>query len=88
MTPCGVRGGRRGGEARRASRSGARRASVCGGRPSEVAVVEAVAVAFEGEDLGMVDKAVDHRGGNDVVAEISPHPLKGLLDVTIKDARS
>jgi hypothetical protein len=35
----------------------------------EVAVFEAVAVALEGEDLGVVDEAVDHRGGDDVVAE-------------------
>jgi len=35
----------------------------------EVAVFEAVAVALEGEDLGVVDEAVDHRGGDDVVSE-------------------
>jgi hypothetical protein len=35
----------------------------------EVAVFEAVAVAFEGEDFGVVDEAVDHGGGDDVVAE-------------------
>ena len=45
-----------------------------GGRPGvwagpEVAVFEAVAVAFEAEDLGVVDEPVDHRGGDDVVAE-------------------
>jgi hypothetical protein len=35
-----------------------------GGRgPSEVAVFEAVAVALAGEDLGVVNEAVDHRGG-------------------------
>ncbi len=35
----------------------------------EVLAAEAVAVAFEGEDLGVVDEPVDHRGGGDVVAE-------------------
>src|SRR3954447_22676739 len=35
----------------------------------EVAVFEAVGVAFEGEDLGVVDEPVDHRGGGDLVAE-------------------
>jgi hypothetical protein len=35
----------------------------------EVAVFEAVAVALEGEDLGVADEAVDHRGGDDVVSE-------------------
>ena len=35
----------------------------------EVAVFEAVAVALEGEDLGVVNEAVDHRGGGDLVAE-------------------
>ena len=35
----------------------------------EVAVFEAVAVAFEREDLGVVNEPVDHRGGDDVVAE-------------------
>src|SRR4051794_7662786 len=40
-----------------------------GGRAGEVAVFEAVAVAFEREDLGVVDEAVDHGGGGDFVAE-------------------
>ena len=41
-----------------------------GGRDAaEVAVFEPVAVAFEGDDLGVVDEAVDHGGGDDVVAE-------------------
>jgi hypothetical protein len=41
--------------------------SVCGGS-GQVAVFEAVTVALEGEDLGVVNQAVDHRGGDDVVA--------------------
>jgi hypothetical protein len=57
--------------------------SVVPGGAGEVAVAQAVAVAFEGDDLGVVDEAVDHGGGDDVVAEISPQPLKGLLLVTI-----
>ena len=39
------------------------------GLGSEVAVLEAVAVAFEAEDLGVMDEPVDHRGGGHVVAE-------------------
>ena len=35
----------------------------------EVAVFEAVGVAFEGEDVGVVNEPVDHGGGGDVVAE-------------------
>jgi hypothetical protein len=42
----------------------------CGcGDAAEVAVSEAVGVAFEGDDVGVVDEPVDHRGGDDVVAE-------------------
>ena len=40
-----------------------------GGDASEVAVAQPVGVTFEGDDLGVVDQAVDHRGGHDVVAE-------------------
>ena len=40
-----------------------------GWRPGEVAVFEPVAIAFEGEDLGVVDEPVDHGGGGDLVAE-------------------
>jgi hypothetical protein len=36
---------------------------------AEVAVAEAVAVALEREDLGVVDEPVDHGGGDDLVAE-------------------
>jgi len=36
---------------------------------AEVAVAQAVAVAFEGEDLGVVHEPVDHRRGDDLVAE-------------------
>jgi hypothetical protein len=39
------------------------------GDAAEVAVFEPVAVSFEGDDFGVVDEAVDHGGGYDVVAE-------------------
>ena len=43
------------------------------GDAAEVAVAEAVAVAFEGDNVGVVDESVDHGGGDDVVAEhLSP----------------
>jgi hypothetical protein len=55
--------------------SSARRARSCaGGRggPGEVAVFEAVWVAFDGEALGGVNEPVDHRVGGDVVVEDLP----------------
>ena len=54
---------------------------------AEVSVFESVAVALEGDDFAVVDKAVDH-GGGDVVAEDLTQRPKGLLLVTIRDARS
>jgi hypothetical protein len=52
---------------------------VVGGHPPEVAVFEPVAVAFEADDLGVVDEAVDHGGGHDGVAEgLAPAP-EGLV---------
>jgi len=39
------------------------------GCAAEVAVLEAVAVALEGEDLGVVDEPVDHRDRDVVIAE-------------------
>ena len=38
----------------------------------QVAVLEAVAAAFEGDDLGVVNEPVDHGGSSDLVAELSP----------------
>ena len=35
----------------------------------QLGVLEPVAVAFEGQDVGVVDDAVDHGGGDGVVAE-------------------
>src|SRR4051812_18566734 len=40
-----------------------------GGNAAEVAVFEPVAVAFEGDDVGVVDQPVDHGGGDHVAAE-------------------
>ena len=54
----------------------------------EVAVFEAVGVAFEGEDVGVVDESVDHGGGDDVVAEDLAPAGEGLVAVTIRLARS
>ena len=42
---------------------------VVDGHPPKVAVFESVAVAFEGDDFGVVDEAVDHGSGDDWVAE-------------------
>ncbi len=44
---------------------------VCSGRGQGVdsGVLEAVAGAFEGQDVGVVDDAVDHRCGDELVAE-------------------
>jgi hypothetical protein len=53
---------------------------VASGRDSaQVAVLEPVAVAFEADDLGVVDEAVDHRGGDDVVAEDLAPAAEGLV---------
>ena len=54
-----------------------------GGDAAEVAVLEPVAVAFEADDVGVMDEAVDHGSGDGVVAEDLPHELKGLLEVTM-----
>jgi len=39
-----------------------------GGDAAEISVFDAVGVSFECDDLGVVDEAVDHGGGHDVVA--------------------
>jgi hypothetical protein len=54
---------------------------------AEVAVAEAVAVALEAEDFGVMDEPVDHRGGDDLVAEDLAQPEKGLWLVTISEAQ-
>ena len=40
-----------------------------GGQCVDSGVAEPVAAALEGDDFGVVDDAVDHRGGEDLVAE-------------------
>jgi hypothetical protein len=55
---------------------------------AEVSVSEPMAVAFEGDEIGVMDEPVDHGGGNDVVAEYLSHRPKALLLVTMRLARS
>jgi hypothetical protein len=43
--------------------------ALCAVWRAEVFVAQAVGVAFEREDLGVVDEPVDHRDGGDLVAE-------------------
>jgi hypothetical protein len=54
----------------------------------ELLVAQAVAVAVEREDFGVVPEAVEHRGGHHLVAEDLAQEENGLLEVTIKLARS
>jgi hypothetical protein len=49
---------------------------------------ESGAVAFEGDHFGVVDEAVDHGCGDDVVSEHLAQRPNCLLLVTISDARS
>jgi hypothetical protein len=46
---------------------------------AEVFVFESVAVAFEGDDFGVVHESVDHGGGDDVVAEHIAPPAEDLV---------
>ena len=55
---------------------------------AEVSVLEPVAIAFESQYFGVVNQSVDHGGGHDVVAEDLAPPAEGLLEVTIREARS
>ena len=41
----------------------------CRGQGFDLVVPEPVAGAFEGDDFRVVDDAVDHRGGDDLVPE-------------------
>ena len=50
-----------------------------GRRAGEVAVFEAVGVALEGEDLGVVDEPIDHGGGDNFVAEDFAPAAKGCV---------
>ena len=46
---------------------------------SEIAILQTVGVSLEGEDLGVVDEAVDHRHGDGVVAEDLAPGREGLV---------
>jgi hypothetical protein len=50
----------------------------------EIAVFEAVAVSLQADDFGVVDEAVDHGGGHDVVAEYLP-PAPTLFWASMSD---
>lgn len=50
-------------------------------------VFAAVGVAAQADDFGVVDQSVDHRGGDDVVAEDLTQRPKGLLLVPRKADR-
>ena len=46
---------------------------------AEVAVFEPVGIALEGEDFGVVDEPVDHRDGDDLIAEDLAPGGEGLV---------
>ena len=46
---------------------------------ADVSVFEAVGVAFDGDDFGVVDESVDHGGGDGVVAEDFSPSAEGLV---------
>jgi hypothetical protein len=48
------------------------------GNSAGVAVLESVGVAFEGDDVGVVDEPVNRRGGDDLVAEDLPPSAAGV----------
>src|SRR5438270_722423 len=60
------------------------------GHAAEVAVFEPVAVAVQGDDLGVVDKPVDHGGGDDVQAvqlgRVAPVNPAGVVAVALFQA--
>jgi hypothetical protein len=61
----------------------------CGsGNATEVAVFDPVTVAFEDDDFSVVDEAIDHGCGYDIIAAEDLAPAMPLLEVTIKLARS
>ncbi len=55
---------------------------------AELTVFESVGVAIYGDDLGVLDEAIDHGGDEGVVAEDFSPEAKGLLNVTMTLARS
>ena len=59
-----------------------------GGQGVDSGVFEAVAGSFEGQDFGVVHDAVDHRGGDDLVAEDIAPRANGRFEVKISEACS
>ena len=60
----------------------------CGGwDAAEVSVFEPVGVAFEGDDVGVVDESII-AAATTSLPKTSPQRPKGLLEVTISEARS
>jgi hypothetical protein len=49
------------------------------GQGVDAAVAEVVAGAFEGEDVGVVDDAVDHGGGDGLVTEDAAPAAEGQV---------
>jgi hypothetical protein len=62
---------------------------VCCWGSAEVSVFEPVGVPAEGDDLGVVDKPVDHGGGDHVVTEdFTPTAERLVGGAAISEARS
>ena len=55
--------------ARRRSGGGPKARSLSGGCRSRAALAQAVALAFGGDDLGVVDEPIDQRRGDHLIAE-------------------
>ena len=55
------------------------------GDAAEVSVFEAVTLSFEGDDVGLVDEAVDHGGGDGVVAEDLAPAIRGWYMFVLAD---
>ncbi len=54
------------------------------GDAAEVSVFASVGVSAQGDDLGVVDQPVDHRGGDDVIAEdLAPAFWDWLMFVSV-----
>ena len=49
------------------------------GKAVDAASAESVAGALQGEDIGVVDDAIDHRGGDGLVAEDAAPAAEGQV---------
>ena len=56
------------------------------GDAAEVSVFEPVAVSFQCDDFGVVDEAVDHGGGDYVVAEGLTPAIRGWHMLILRDS--